>query len=72
MSLDPIVLFLSIVVGSVGLALFIYGKKNARLPQLIVGLALMVFPYFTSTAAPLAGIAGLLVVALWWAVRAGW
>jgi len=68
---DPSVLFLNVVISSVGLALFLYGKKQARIPQLAVGLALMVFPYFTDTWRPLVGITTALLVALWWAIRAG-
>ena len=72
MSLDPGVLFLSMVISSLGLGIFVYGKRNARGPQLVVGAALMVFPYFTSAATPLMGIAGLLLAALWWALQLGW
>lgn len=72
MSFDPSVLFFGMVISSVGLALFVYGKKQARLPQLAVGLAMMVFPYFTSTLRPLVGIAGVLMLFLWWAIRMGW
>lgn len=69
---DPSVLFLNIVIGSIGMALFVYGKKQSRFPQLGVGLALMVFPYFIWTWRPLVGITAALLAALWWAVRAGW
>jgi hypothetical protein len=68
---DPTVLFLGIVISSIGLALFVYGKKQARVPQLAVGLALMVFPYFVDTWRPLVGVATALLIALWWAVRTG-
>ena len=69
---DPTVLFLAMVISSVGLGLFVYGKRQARLPQLAVGLALMVFPYFTHAPRVLVTVAGLLVLALVWAVRMGW
>jgi hypothetical protein len=72
MSLDPIVLFFSIVIGSIGLALFVYGKKQARGPQLSVGLALMLFPYFTSGVRPLILMASVLLLLLWWMLRLGW
>ena len=68
---DPTVLFLGVIISSVGLALFIYGKKQARVPQLAVGLAMMVFPYFTETWRPLVGIAAALLFGLWWAIRSG-
>ena len=72
MSLDPAVLFLGMIISSVGLGLFVYGKKQERVPQLAIGLALMVMPYFTSAIRPLAVVALLLLTMLWWALRAGW
>ncbi|MBA3271064.1 MAG: hypothetical protein H0T71_11175 [Acidobacteria bacterium] len=72
MSLDPSMLFVSIIVGSIGLALFLYGKKQARMPHLAIGLALMLYPYFTSTLRPMLLIGALLLFALWWVVRLGW
>jgi len=38
------------VIGLVGFGLFLYGKKQQRIPQLGVGLALMVYPYFVPSA----------------------
>jgi len=35
--------------GSVGLAFFIYGKKQQRLVPLVCGIALMAYPYFVSS-----------------------
>jgi hypothetical protein len=37
-----------VVFGSVGLAYFIYGKKQQRFVPLLCGIALMAFPYFIS------------------------
>lgn len=39
-------LLLSVVVGSFGLAYFVYGKKQQRLVPALVGIGLMVYPYF--------------------------
>ena len=39
-------LFASLLVSTVGLFLFLYGKKTLRFPQLSSGLVLMIFPYF--------------------------
>ena len=72
MSFDPAFLFLSMVIGSVGLGLFIYGKKQGRWPQLVVGVTMLIYPYFTSTVDLLVGTALALVVALWWVLRLGW
>lgn len=38
--------FWGFLFGSVGLGYFIYGKKQAKMIPLVVGIALMVFPYF--------------------------
>jgi hypothetical protein len=37
-----------VVFGAVGLAYFIYGKKQQRFVPLLCGIALMAFPYFIS------------------------
>lgn len=39
-------LFLSVVIGSFGLAYFAYGKKQKNLVPTLSGLAMMVYPYF--------------------------
>ncbi len=71
MSLEPGVLFLSLVVGTIGLALFVYGKKQARWPQMVAGLAFMVYPYFVTgmTAVVVIGLG--LGALLWWMLRLG-
>jgi hypothetical protein len=60
------------LVGTLGLALLIYGKKQTRAPQMLVGLVLMVFPYFMPNVWWTAGISAVLVGALVVAVRLGW
>jgi hypothetical protein len=42
----PAVLFAGLLFGVIGLAGFTYGKKNALWKPMVIGLALMVFPYF--------------------------
>ena len=37
-----------VLFGSVGLAYFVYGKKQQRFIPLLCGIALMAFPYFIS------------------------
>jgi hypothetical protein len=37
-----------VLFGSVGLAYFVYGKKQQRFVPLLCGIALMAFPYFIS------------------------
>ena len=72
MDFSPSALFASLLVSSVGFALLRYGKKQARAPQLIVGLLLTVGPYFVATAALTYGLAAVAIGGLWWAVRMGW
>ncbi|MFH1264071.1 MAG: amino acid transport protein [Pseudomonadota bacterium] len=58
----PSAFFLSMLFGAVGLGFFIYGKKQGRPTQLVVGLILMVFPYFVSNLAWMIGIGVVLTV----------
>ncbi len=48
--------------GIVGLAFFVYGKKQAAVVPLVCGLALMVFPYFVSNVYALVAIGIALIV----------
>lgn len=72
MSFDPGVLFLSLITSGIGFVLFMYGRKQDRMPQLIGGIVLMIYPYFVSSLLMnlLAG-AGI-IGAVWLAVRQGW
>ena len=53
------------------MGLFVYGKKQARLPQLLVGLALMTYPAFVSSATLTLVIAAAAIGALWLGIRTG-
>lgn len=64
-------LFSSLVVSSVGFGLYLYGKKQARFPHLIVGIAMMGFPYFVPGPLAMFGVAGALGLGLFFAVRSG-
>jgi hypothetical protein len=72
MNFDPTWLFLSLIPSGIGFVLFVYGKKQARFPQLLGGLLLMVYPYFTQSVAALLGVGAALVAAIYYAVQAGW
>jgi hypothetical protein len=72
MSLDPTWIFLSLALSGLGLVLFRYGKKQDRWPQLVAGLALMLYPYFATSLTTLVGIGALIGVGLWYALRLGW
>ncbi len=60
-------LLASLVIGSVGLGLFMYGKRQRRVPHLLAGVVLMVYPYFVGSVALMAviaaGLLGLLYLA---------
>jgi len=71
MSEGAVWLFLSLVIGSVGAALLVYGRKQGRLPHAIIGIVMMGYPYFVSNSWIMSGIAALLLAGLWIAVRMG-
>lgn len=70
MDLSPGTMIAHLLVGSVGFAIFMYGKKQKRAPQLGAGVVLMVMPYAATGLAIWLASAGLLL-GLWLAVRAG-
>lgn len=71
MDLNANALLASLFIGSVGFVSFAYGKKQRRLPQMLVGFALMAFPYFVSSVPLMFGIAAGLLIALWLMIRFG-
>lgn len=48
-SLESGPLFSSLLIGTVGLAMLIYGKKAARPWWLVAGIAMCVLPYFVES-----------------------
>lgn len=72
MNLDVGSLIVSFIVAGVGFILFSYGRSMKRAPHIGVGLTLMVFPYFVSSAWWTLGIAAVLCAGLTTAVRFGW
>ncbi len=66
--MDTNTLMLGVLFGSVGLGMFVYGKRQQKYLHLIAGLALMVCPYFIPGALWLA-IVGVALVVLPFAVR---
>jgi hypothetical protein len=71
-SLDPGLLFLSLITSGIGFVLFVYGKKQERMPQLLGGIVMMVYPYFVSTLALNLLVGAGIVAAVWIAVRQGY
>jgi hypothetical protein len=65
-------LLLSLVPSAVGFVLFVYGKKQGRLPQLVAGIGLMAYPMLATTVRSLI-IGGILIGGgLWYAIAADW
>ncbi len=61
----------SLLVGSVGLGLFVYGKRQRRVPHALVGVLLMVYPYFVPNLALMLVIAAALLGLLYLASYLG-
>ena len=72
MNIDPTWVFLSLIPGGIGFVLFMYGKKQQRLPHLVAGIALIGYPYFTPTAMSMAVVGAAIGAALWLVVRIGY
>jgi hypothetical protein len=49
-------LFVSLIVSAVGFALFQYGRKQLRMPQIVAGLVMMVYPYFIAGLLAMLGV----------------
>ena len=65
-------MMVSLVIGTVGLGLFRYGKKEERPPQLFGGIALMVYPLFVTSVGGMLAVGGAIVAAIVVAVGAGY
>jgi hypothetical protein len=72
MDFDPTLLMLSLIPSGIGFVLFVYGKKSDRWPQLVTGVALMAYPYFTGTVTSMVSIGALLGAALYAMIQLGW
>jgi len=45
---SPVQIFWGVLFGAVGMAYFIYGKKQQMFMPMICGVGLMVYPYFVA------------------------
>jgi hypothetical protein len=59
------VLFSSLLIGAVGLGLFLYGKKRPEPKCLLIGIAMCVYPYFVSSIVLMWLIAAVCIAAAW-------
>lgn len=55
-------LFIGLFTGIIGMAYFVYGKKQAKPVPLIAGLGLMIYPYFFDSFLWTMIIGGILIV----------
>jgi hypothetical protein len=58
-------LMLELIIGAVGLGMFMYGKKAGRMVPLGAGAALMVVPYFIPNLWAMAGVCGAIMASPW-------
>ena len=72
MNLDAGSLIAGLVVSGVGFVFFSYGRKMSRAPHVIIGLIMMVFPYFVPSVLAMFAIGALLCGLLYMATRAGY
>jgi hypothetical protein len=71
MNIDVNSLLASFLISSIGFVLFFYGKRMRRMPQLGVGLLLMIYPYFVTSIPLVFAIGALLLALMWLAIRNG-
>lgn len=59
-------LVIGVIVGIIGFSLFLYGKKSQQMKPMLLGVALMVYPYFVSNVlwSVLIGLG--LIALMWW------
>ncbi len=72
MNIDSTWLVLSLIPSGVGFILFVYGRKQVRMPQLVAGIAMMVYPYFTASVTWLTVVGVAIGAALYVALQLGW
>ena len=58
-------MLLEMLIGAVGLGMFMYGKRAARMVPLGVGVALMIVPYFFSNILSMSAACSALIAGAW-------
>jgi hypothetical protein len=71
-NLSPGWIVASLIISSIGFILLNYGRKFARIPQILVGLAMLIYPYFVPGVLANVLVAVGLCAVLWVAIRLGW
>jgi hypothetical protein len=65
-------LLASLLISSVGVVLFMYGKRQSRFPHMAIGFVLVGYTYFVPDVLLMFAIAAVLLGLLWLAVKVGW
>lgn len=65
-------IFVAIFLSLIGMALVLYGRKQGRWPHIVVGLLLLVYPYFVGNVVVQVAIAVVLLVGLSLVSRLGY
>ena len=68
---DPYLLISGLLIGLIGMALLMYGKKSLEPKCICVGLAMCIYPYFVGSLLLLWTIAGLCLAAVYFLPRSG-
>lgn len=66
---NPWSLLSGVLIGLVGMTLFIRGKKEAQPSLLVGGLAMCIYPYFVTNIALIWTIFAACIGAMWWLRR---
>jgi len=72
MDFDVGTLLAGLAASGVGYVLFSYGRRQSRPPQLIVGLCMLIYPYFVPTALMVGLVGASLLLLLWGALKLGY
>jgi hypothetical protein len=64
-------IMVSFLVGTVGMGVFAYGKKQSRMPQIAAGLAIVAISWVVSSPVWMVACAALVIGGLWAGTRAG-
>ena len=71
-NLDPWYLFLGLIFSTIGFGYFRYGKRQSDGRAMLVGVVLMVYPYFITSPLAVVGVGVLLMASPLVAKRLGW
>lgn len=61
--MEALGLYMMLMMGTFGMAMLLYGKNTHRVPHIVAGLALLVFPHFTASVPVVLIVGGVLIVA---------